>query len=166
MCMKYIVVWGFPSQINFKENVAFNRNYSNSCKNRYGSHHWEGLKALLSTTRIKRECVILLFLFCSRLYLVVLVYDHFWMNCSIKKIYIYMNNWTSDDYFYFSLMPWPVGGKERAKGVAKLVLFNRIFIFVPHKLKTSGVRHHPKASLLRTIGREISELKYHSWPWF
>lgn len=103
MCMKYIVVWGFPSQINFKENVAFNRNYSNSCKNRYGSHHWEGLKALLSTTRIKRECVILLFLFCSRLYLVVLVYDHFWMNCSIKKnIYI----WIIEPLMTIFISPW------------------------------------------------------------
>lgn len=35
---------------------------------------------------------------------------------------------------------------------------------IPHKLSTSGVRHHPDASLLRNMGREISELKYHSWP--
>lgn len=35
---------------------------------------------------------------------------------------------------------------------------------IPHKLSTSGVRHHPDASLLRNTGREISELKYHSWP--
>lgn len=35
---------------------------------------------------------------------------------------------------------------------------------IPHKLSASGVRHHLDASLLRNMGREISELKYHSWP--
>lgn len=57
-----------------------------------------------------------------------------------------------------------MGGEGRAMGVARLVLFNRAFTFLPHKLNPSGVRHHPEASLLRTMGREVSELKYHSWP--
>lgn len=52
--MKYIVVWSFPKQTNLKENATFNRYYLNSCKNRYGSHHWEDLKASFSTKRIKK----------------------------------------------------------------------------------------------------------------
>lgn len=131
-------------------------------KNRYGSHHWEYLKASLPTTRIKRECVILLFVFCLKLYvwrfLCITIFE--WTT----QLKIYMSNWLNFWLTFFFLLYGVTSGW--AKGVIKLLLFNRVFTFIPHTLSTSGVRHHPEASLLRTIGREISEVKYHSWPWF
>lgn len=66
----------------------------------------------------------------------------------------------------FSVSMLPAENKYESRAVV-LIFFPPTFkavTVIPHKLSTSGVRHHPDASLLRNMGREISELKYHSWP--
>lgn len=132
MCMKYIVVSGFPTQTNLKENAVFNRNFPNSYEYRYGCYHWESLKASLSTMSIERECANVFSGFhflrlCICLFYCIIIYD--WM-AELKSI----NDWSLWLVFFFILdvMTWEWG--RRAKDVTKLVLFNKVFPFVPHKL--------------------------------
>lgn len=108
MCMRCIVVWGFPTQTNLKENAAFNRNYSNSCKTRYGYYYRERFWSTVIYTEIKEH-----FNMPCRLFLLILEYHHLILNCLVKKY-----EWLEHLRFFHPLCH-DLGVEKKGKGCHK-----------------------------------------------